>query len=195
MFNRNKNGTFRSMKLHQKIFDLLAALFILWFLWVIASYYLKPTPAHSLIRPTMAAETTSTQMYVPVPTQADSDAIIEMWAKSNGDFKWMDEGKIIGEVMEASITMYSRKDSCHFKSGNKCLTAGGKDTKEGFTITCPRRMKLGTKVRVYGHTYTCDDRTAEWVQKKFGNTFDIFTEDYQGALNHGRKNAIVQIIY
>lgn len=97
-------------------------------------------------------------------------------------------------TFKASVTKYSRKDSCHNPKGKACLTASGEDTKEGRTVACPRSLKLGTKVLINGKTYTCLDRTAKWVEQKFGPTYDIFTEDHDAALRFGRKTLEVAIL-
>jgi 3D (Asp-Asp-Asp) domain-containing protein len=49
-------------------------------------------------------------------------------------------------------------------------------------------------VEIGGHVYTCDDRTARWVQVKRGTTFDIFTEDYDAAVEWGVKKMEVTIM-
>lgn len=100
----------------------------------------------------------------------------------------------LNKTFKASVSMYSRKDSCHNKVGNKCLTAIGRDTKQGTTVACPRNIKLGTKVQVDGFTYTCEDRTAKWVEDKFGPTFDIFTENYSEAVAFGRKSLTITML-
>jgi len=88
----------------------------------------------------------------------------------------------------ASVTMYSRQSSCHNKRGAVCLTAIGRDTVEGRTIACPYFLHLGIHVVHNNHVYTCEDRTARWVQKKHGPTFDIFIEDNTKALRWGRRD-------
>ncbi len=75
----------------------------------------------------------------------------------------------------ASITEYSRADSCHNVVNGKCLMASGKPVYEG-AVACPKNIPLGTKVRINGQVYTCEDRTADWVQRRNGPTFDIFVE-------------------
>lgn len=110
------------------------------------------------------------------------------------DRSFVPDGKGRADVVTARITKYSRKDSCHNPRGNECLTAAGRDTKEGVTVACPHGMKLGTKVEISGHVYTCEDRTARWVQEERGATFDIFTEDYDAAIQWGVKKMEVTIL-
>lgn len=92
--------------------------------------------------------------------------------------------KQLGKTIKATATWYSRKDSCHnpvIRGGKKlCLTAIGRDTTEGRTVACPRNIKLGTRIRIDGTEYICEDRTAEWVQRRNGPTFDIFHEQNPG---------------
>lgn len=95
---------------------------------------------------------------------------------------------------QASVTKYSRKDSCHNPRGSECLTAIGRDTKAGVTTACPRTIKLGTRVRINGKDFVCEDRTAKWVEDKFGPTFDIFTEDQKEAIVFGRQKLEVTIL-
>ncbi len=103
--------------------------------------------------------------------------------------------KLKSKEVKAIISMYSRKDSCHFPSGNKCLTAAGRDTKAGVTVACPRNLKLGTKVMIDGFVYTCEDRYSTYLDAKRGlPTFDIFTEDHAAALKWGIKERTVTIL-
>lgn len=103
--------------------------------------------------------------------------------------------KLKSKQVKAIISMYSRKDSCHNPSGNKCLTAIGRDTKAGVTVACPRNLKLGTKVMIDGFVYTCEDRYSTYLDAKRGfPTFDIFTEDQAEALKWGIKERVVTIV-
>lgn len=98
-------------------------------------------------------------------------------------------------VVSARITGYSVKDSCHNKNAKgQCLAANGKPVQLG-DIACPHWLKLGTQVRYQGKTYTCNDRTADWVQQKWVRTptFDIFHESCaKGAC--GLTKALVEIL-
>lgn len=89
------------------------------------------------------------------------------------------------------ISFYSAIDSCH--TGASCLMANGKRAQIGY-VACPRRYKLGIKVRIDGKVYECGDRTAKWVDGRW----DIFTgygkEAYRLALQNGLKTKIVEIL-
>lgn len=74
------------------------------------------------------------------------------------------------------------------------IMANGKQTHLG-AIACPREYKLGQKVEIQGKVYTCSDRTARWVQKRNGPTFDIFTlESKKDALQWGKKKLEVKLL-
>ena len=100
----------------------------------------------------------------------------------------------VKKTYTAWATKFSRADSCHNRKGDKCLTAIGQDTQEGITVACPRWLKLGSKVRILGHIYTCHDRYAQWVQNRQGDTFDIFTENYNEAKNFGRQKLEIIVL-
>ena len=98
------------------------------------------------------------------------------------------------KTYRATVTMYSRRDSCHNMRGNICLTAIGRDTKEGTTVACPKHLPLGTRVRIEGiGERVCEDRYADWVQTRYGDTYDVFTEDYDEAIRFGRRTLSITI--
>lgn len=97
------------------------------------------------------------------------------------------------ETILASVSRYSAEESCHHPKDGKCLTASGRPAEEGTTVACPRSVALGRWVRIQGHRYRCDDRTARWVEGKFGPTFDIFTGSREEALKFGRKKLKVTL--
>jgi 3D (Asp-Asp-Asp) domain-containing protein len=118
------------------------------------------------------------------------------WGKAQeGMIEALEEENLKLKGKPYSVSKYSRLDSCHNRQGDKCLTAGGNDVKEGWTVACPRSIALGTVVNIEGiGERVCDDRTAQWVEDKFGGTFDVFTEDYDEAVQFGRKmrNVVIQ---
>ena len=80
------------------------------------------------------------------------------------------------KTFKARVSQYSYADSCHNIKNGFCIMASGRPVYEG-AVACPRWLKLGTKVRVDGKIYTCEDRYAKWVDTKFGiPTIDIFVE-------------------
>lgn len=78
--------------------------------------------------------------------------------------------------IRAAVTGYTPESSCKLSVKNpNCLMASGKRVYEG-AVACPYFLKLGTKVRIWGRTFTCEDRYAKWLDEKRGMpTFDIFT--------------------
>lgn len=80
------------------------------------------------------------------------------------------------KTIKARVTWYSVADSCHFpaKDGG-CYSANYPHKIQRGDVACPKSYKFGTKVEIEGTTYTCNDRTADWVQNKWSEpTFDIF---------------------
>lgn len=97
------------------------------------------------------------------------------------------------EVINASVTAYSGVESCHYPG---CPTASGKRAYVG-GVACPRSVKLGTKIEIAGKEYTCEDRTAKWIERRYGPAFDIFMGHdkaaHKKALQWGRKKLEVKI--
>lgn len=99
-------------------------------------------------------------------------------------------------TMDASVSAYSLIESCHNRKNGVCIAANGRAPIEGVTIACPRSLALGTRVTIPGMgEYTCQDRTARWIEEKYGPTFDIFMKDHGAALDFGRKKLAVTIVY
>lgn len=92
--------------------------------------------------------------------------------------------------IKSTVTGYSSLDSCNTKL---CLMASGKSAYVG-AVACPTKLPLGSKVRIQGKVYTCEDRTA----KRFDGRYDIFfgygKEAHQKALNWGIKKLDVDIV-
>lgn len=133
-------------------------------------------------------------------TTADKVEMMERLGRPIVPFRMLNgkEAKIVKGIQ----TKYSRADSCHnpriVHGKVECLTAIGKDTKEGETIACPRELKLGTKTiignpqetflgirkgdqliwqRIELKEHTCEDRYSSYLDAKRGlPTFDVFAE-------------------
>ncbi len=71
----------------------------------------------------------------------------------------------------------------------KGVMASGKEVYDG-AIACPRNIELGTKVEIGGIEYVCEDRT----HFKNDGTFDIWQQDYDVAIEWGRRVKIVNLI-
>lgn len=80
------------------------------------------------------------------------------------------------KTIKARITWYSVADSCHYPAKNGgCYSANYPHKITKGDMACPKEYKFGTKVEYNGTIYTCNDRTANWVQDKWTEpTFDIF---------------------
>lgn len=97
-----------------------------------------------------------------------------IYIKEGTDPAW---GKIKEpKTIKARITWYSVADSCHYPAKNGgCYSANYPHKIQRGDMACPKEYKFGTKVEYNGTIYTCNDRTADWVQDKWAEpTFDIF---------------------
>lgn len=94
----------------------------------------------------------------------------------------------IEEIGFYSISKYSPEETCPNKP---CIMASGRYVYIG-AIACPPDIRLGIKVEILGEIFTCEDRTASWVQNKFGPTYDIFTWDYNAAKKWGRQKLLIR---
>lgn len=106
--------------------------------------------------------------------------------------------KLKGLTFQAIRTRYSRADSCHNPRGNECLTAIGRDTKQGTTVACPRNIALGTRIVLSdepNHVYVCEDRYLEELDSQRGRpTIDVFAEESDLDKLPARKVVTVRII-
>jgi 3D (Asp-Asp-Asp) domain-containing protein len=91
----------------------------------------------------------------------------------------------------ASISAYTMVETC---PDGICITASGREAAKHI-IACPRSIPLGSKVEIEGlGTFTCGDRTAEWIERKYGATFDLWFEDnYNRAREFGRVYKTVKV--
>ena len=91
----------------------------------------------------------------------------------------------------ACISGYSSVETC---PNGECITASGKEAGK-YLIACPYHIPLGSVVKIKGiGRFTCADRTAYWIQEKYGDTFDLwFGDDYEGAKEFGRKYLEVEV--
>lgn len=94
----------------------------------------------------------------------------------------------IETIEEATITAYSKAETC---PDRPCINAFGRTPDAGYSIACPRRIKLGTRVVFGSRRSVCDDRTAI----RFDGRFDIHVDSYKEALAFGKQKADVTIHY
>ena len=84
------------------------------------------------------------------------------------------------QIIKATITKYVLRGTM----------ANGEQVHLG-AIACPRRIKLGTKVLIDGQEYICKDRLA----KRYDDRFDIWEPDYDVAIQWGKQNKDVAIVF
>lgn len=95
------------------------------------------------------------------------------------------------EWFEMDVTAYSEIDSCHYFD---CRMANNRRAEYGY-VACPRNIKLGTQYEIMGLGYfICGDRYA----KRLSDRLDVFLgygfNNYQQALNWGKKTMFVRIV-
>jgi len=93
------------------------------------------------------------------------------------------------EVITADVTQYSKAETC---PNAQCITASGRKitNADDDVMACPRKYKLGSRVIMDGKEYICEDRTA----KRYDGRFDVWVDDYQKALDWGKKSKTLLII-
>lgn len=94
------------------------------------------------------------------------------------------------EPKKSSITGYSAIESCFYKN---CLMASGNPAYVG-AVACPRSIHLGARVKIFGKTYTCEDRTALYLDGRFDIFFGYSTTSQKEAMKFGLRRAIVEIL-
>lgn len=104
--------------------------------------------------------------YVYFPDYLSYHKIIEQKPKTQGIASWY------------SITGYCLKG----------VMASGKQVYNG-AIACPTFMKLGTKIKIQGQEYICEDRMAKKYRN--GNFIDKWYSSCSDALKWGRKKLLL----
>jgi 3D (Asp-Asp-Asp) domain-containing protein len=102
--------------------------------------------------------------------------------------------KVILMVALAWVTNYTASSSCHYPVNGGCLTASGEIAKVGITAACPRSIKLGSRIEIGGKKYICQDRYAKWLDKRQGDTYDIFVSDVKTAIKFGKQKKEVKVL-
>lgn len=90
----------------------------------------------------------------------------------------------------ATITGYSAIESCHYAG---CVMASGVPAYVG-AVACPRKLALGTQVRIKGSLYTCEDRTALRYDGRYDIFFGYSQESYRKALVFGIQRLEVEVL-
>ena len=88
--------------------------------------------------------------------------------------------------IHATVTAYSssRRQTDRYPT----ITASGKHVRSGF-VACPRRFPFGTKVRIAGKLYCCEDR----MNARFDDRFDIWKPSSAAARSFGKRELQVEV--
>jgi 3D (Asp-Asp-Asp) domain-containing protein len=81
----------------------------------------------------------------------------------------------------ATVTAYS--------SPRSARTASGTRVSDGI-VACPRKYPFGTRFRIEGKVYRCQDRAS----RKYGNRFDIWKPNRLAARTFGKRKLAVVVV-
>lgn len=96
----------------------------------------------------------------------------------------------IPETLTASVSAYTSDPA--ETDDDPTTTASGTTVHDG-TAACPSRYSFGTTIEVNGKRYTCEDRMH--ARYRNGNYFDLWMPEKAQAIEWGRRNVTVTIIY
>lgn len=92
----------------------------------------------------------------------------------------------------AYVTAYSATETA--RHNPKGLNAMSRKP-QWLDVACPRWLEFGQRVEILGYEFTCRDRYALWLDTERDlPTFDIFSTDYQSAIDWGKQKMKVKII-
>jgi 3D (Asp-Asp-Asp) domain-containing protein len=91
------------------------------------------------------------------------------------------------EVWIAVVTAYNSE--IDQTDDSPFITASGQNVRDGI-VACPRELAFGTKVKIQGRVYECQDR----MNKKFDDRFDIWMTHRGDALAWGKQKLGVEIL-
>jgi len=86
-----------------------------------------------------------------------------------------------GTSLVATVTAYS--------SPRSALTASGTRVSEGI-VACPRKYPFGTRFRIDGKVYRCQDRAS----RRYGNRFDIWKPNRKAARAFGKRKLAIVVV-
>jgi 3D (Asp-Asp-Asp) domain-containing protein len=92
-----------------------------------------------------------------------------------------------GVEVTAQVTSYSSDPA--ETDDTPDITASGTHTHAG-TLACPRRYPFGTRVKIAGIEYVCEDR----MNRKYPDRFDVWSPSKEAATAWGLQAMTVTII-
>ncbi len=99
---------------------------------------------------------------------------------------------------EYTITAYCLCEKCCGKyalnrPNGVVYGASGIELQEGVSVASP--LPFGTKIIIDGHEYISQDRTSEWIAKKYDNKIiDVYFDEHEDAVKFGKRIAKVYIV-
>ena len=90
------------------------------------------------------------------------------------------------KLIYAQVTKYTKVETC---PKTECITASGRVATVSRSAACPRSITLGTRIRIAGKVYSCDDHTS----KVWDGRYDIYSHSYEEALAWGIRTLPVLV--
>lgn len=97
---------------------------------------------------------------------------------------------IKGHTITAIVYAYNSK--VDQTDGDPYTMASGNRVYDG-AVACPTRLPFGTRVEFAGKVYTCEDRMSK--RYRDGNYFDIWMETKDEAVEWGKQQGLMNVIY
>jgi 3D (Asp-Asp-Asp) domain-containing protein len=101
----------------------------------------------------------------------------------------IEENIIPIEIEEEPEKSTLARITCYNWTGNKM--ANNKYPEYGYVATSDRSIPFGTEIIIDGETFIVGDRTALWVDEKFGLTIDIYLDNCDMTFGAKRKEIII----
>ena len=92
----------------------------------------------------------------------------------------------------AEVSAYCHCARCNGKAGQP--TASGRMPVDGISIAAPRRVPLGTWVRLQGPGIDMVRRVDDRLSPRFDHRWDLFTNSHSGALRWGVKKLKITVL-
>ena len=83
--------------------------------------------------------------------------------------------------IQATVTAYT--------SSRHSITASGRRVFEG-VVACPRKYPFGTRFRIEGRVYDCEDR----LNRRFADRFDLWKPTKAEARAFGKRKLVIALL-
>jgi len=169
---RDNKGKYRKLTIVERCGKWTISWVIFWSILAGSSWTYNVNHIGGLIQPV-------TIIVENVHAQEDIDAQVE-----HNTPQIEESEAIMGEFTAYNAEVGQTDDEPEIMASTKKVYAGA--------IACPIKYEFGTKIKVAGKIYTCEDRMAK--KYRDGEYFDIYMESGEEAGNWGRRNLTYEVI-